>query len=128
MVPKSASTAFMMQGCSVDAMPTDCGNLWKRCYLPDMTTAHPILSRMKNANSVLPLRKFSQDLFRQGEEAAGSKCLMKLLGSHFDNESDQWKSIEEFTTYTERHAKDDYMNILDLIKKKGHNFKIIDLT
>ena len=127
MVPNFASTAFMMQGCSVDAIRADCGDLWKRCYLPDMTTAHAILSRMKNANGLLPLRKFSQDLFRQGE-AAGPKCLMKLLGSHFDNESDQWKRIEEFTTYTKRHAKDDYMKILDLIKKKGHNFKIIDLT
>ena len=44
MVPDVASTAFLMQGSSLDAMVADCGDLGKRYYLPDMTTAYASLS------------------------------------------------------------------------------------
>ena len=63
LVPDFASTAFMIQGTSLNAMLADCGGLWKAFTLTDMVTAYVILSRIKSATGLLLLRAFAVHLF-----------------------------------------------------------------
>ena len=75
LVPDFASTAFMIQGTSLNAMLADCGGLWKAFTLTDMVKAYVILSRIKSATGLLLLRAFAVQLVRQGQ-APRPQCLM----------------------------------------------------
>ena len=78
-----ASTAFMMQGETLEAMLADCGDVWEVVGLAEMLTCYVILSRIKTADGLLLLRAFSKRLFQQGEPP-GPKCLLEFLRSRFD--------------------------------------------
>ena len=89
MVPDYASTAFMIQGATLEAMIADCGDLWKdACSLSRRNNAYVILSRVKQASGILLLRAFPAKVFQQGEPP-GPRCLFKLLRSRFDEDSGQ---------------------------------------
>ena len=45
-VPDFASTAFMIQGATLEAMIADCGDAFDNCKLSDMVNAYAILSRV----------------------------------------------------------------------------------
>ena len=81
-----ASTAFMMQGETLEAMLADCGGVWEVVGLAEMLTCYVILSRIKTADALLLLRAFSKRLFQQGEPA-GPKCLMQFLHSRFNKDT-----------------------------------------
>ena len=65
-VPDFASTAFMIQGSTLDASIADCGDVLDACGLSELMTNYVILSRVKKALSLLLLRAFGHDLFQMG--------------------------------------------------------------
>ena len=85
-LPDFASTAFMMQGTSLEAALADCGDALSLGELKDMMIAYVILSRVKKASGLLLLRPFSPYLFQQGE-SPGPYCLLKLLRARFSARS-----------------------------------------
>ena len=78
LVPDFASTAFMIQGYTLDAELADCGDTMTQFGTTEMVTAYVILSRVRSAATLLLMQVFSQDLFRLGSPP-GPACLMKLL-------------------------------------------------
>ena len=64
LVPDFASTAFMMQGTTLDAEIADCGNALTTPGLTEMLTTYVILSRIRKADSLLLLQAFSPYLFQ----------------------------------------------------------------
>ena len=77
-VPDQASTAFMIQGETLDAELADCGDIFAQPGLTEMLNAYVILSRVRAAENLLLLRAFSPYLFRVGSPP-GPACLLKLL-------------------------------------------------
>ena len=65
-VPDFASTAFMIQGSTLEASIADCGDVLDSCGLSELMTNYVILSRVKTAASLLLLRAFGHDLFPDG--------------------------------------------------------------
>jgi len=80
LIPDYASTAFMMQGCSLEAAIADCGDELGIGGLSEMMTAYVILSRVKRAHGLLLLRAFSPELFRMGM-APGPYCILARAAS-----------------------------------------------
>ena len=65
LVPDFASTAFMIQGSTLNAELVDCGDISATPTITDMVTTYVILSRVRKADSLLLLRAFSLGLFRR---------------------------------------------------------------
>ena len=86
-VPDFASTAFMIQGSTLEASIADCGDVLDSCGLSEFMTNYVILSRVKNATGLLLLRAFSHDLFQMGA-APGPWCLLNMLKQKFNRCSD----------------------------------------
>ena len=110
LIPDYASTAFMMQGCSLEAAIAERGDEFQAGGLSEMMTTYVILSRVKKADSLLPPRAFSRDLFRMGM-APGPYCLLKLLRHRFGLASDtgetqdkKYEKDEATAEYDERVA------------------------
>ena len=103
LVPDFASTAFMIQGSSLDNMVAECGSMWQKINLHEMITSYVILSRLKSASGLLLLRAFSPFLFRQGV-SPGPGCLRKLLLARFDS----CGRVQKTQTYTQEAAEAEY--------------------
>ena len=78
LLPDYASTAFMMQGATVEAMLADCGDVLTYFGLNEMVAAYAALSRVKTATGLWLLRAFAPDLFDMGVPP-GPHCLLRLL-------------------------------------------------
>ena len=78
LVPDYASTAFMMQGATLEAQIAECGDVFSEPTLDDALTTYVILSRVKKACQMLLLRAFCPNLFRMGSPP-GPACLIKHL-------------------------------------------------
>ena len=109
LVPDFASTAFMIQGTTLEAMIADCGDLWSDCRLSDMNNAYVILSRVKRAIGLLLMRAFSAKLFQQGEPP-GPKCLLKLLLSRFNIDTGTLME-EPRANYSPADAEKEYFDL-----------------
>ena len=95
LVPDYASTAFMMQGSSLDSALAECGDITDLHSITEIVTAYVILSRLTTAGvtneegntdikGLLLLRAFSPSLFTQGPPP-GPHCLLTLLRDKFAN-------------------------------------------
>ena len=86
-VPDFASTAFMIQGATLQAGLADCGDVMDVVGSSDAMTGYVILSRLTAAIGLLLLRAFSPVLFRQGEPP-GPCVLLKWMRSRFCKETE----------------------------------------
>jgi hypothetical protein len=119
LVPDFASTAFMMQGTSLNAMLADCGDKWDENTLNNMIAAYVILSRLKSADGLLLLRAFSWKLFRQNA-SPGPKCLRKWLLSRFDKVTGRTRPLNEISCKAE-DAEAEYISLdAQLKQSRGH--------
>jgi hypothetical protein len=130
LIPDYASTAFMMQGCSLEAAIAECGDEFQVGGLSEMMTTYVILSRVKKADGLLLLRAFSRELFRMGM-APGPYCLLKLLRHRFGLASDAGATQEEeygleegIVEYHQRQAEQ--KRYLALRKLRGSLYKCYD--
>jgi hypothetical protein len=114
LVPDFASTAFMMQGESLNAMLADCGDIWNLVTLSQMLTCYVILSRLRTAHGLLLLQPFSPRLFSQGEPP-GPQCLLEFLHARFcstrgqllnDSELTSEPQQQQFLTMTKAYQKE----------------------
>ena len=103
LVPDYASTAFMIQGATLPASIADCGDVNDFGGLSDMMTTYVILSRVKAAHGLLLMRAFSPNIFQMGE-LPGPSCLLKLLRSRFNKETNNKN------TYNPQQAATEYKN------------------
>ena len=104
LVPDFASTAFMIQGVTLDAMLAECGDILDHPALAEMVTTYVILSRIKKATGLLLLRAFAPNLFRMGS-APGPHCLLKLLRRRFSTAS------SDIADYTAADATEEYQSM-----------------
>ena len=100
LLPDYASTAFMIQGATLQAAIADCGDVSDAGGLSELMTTYVILSRVKSANGLLLLRAFCANLFQMGA-LPGPYCLLKLLrhrfaGSAQDADYSPADAIEEY--------------------------------
>ena len=65
LLPDFASTAFMMQGYTLDGAVADCGSVLASGGLTEMMTTYVILSRVKKADRLLT-QAFAREIFRLG--------------------------------------------------------------
>ena len=86
MVPDFASTAFMIQGETLEACIADCGDVLDPVGLSELMTTYVILSRVKRAGALLLFRAFSHLLFQQGS-MPGPHVLLKWLRCRLGPES-----------------------------------------
>lgn len=84
LLPDFASTAFMMQGYTLDGAVADCGSVLASGGLTEMMTTYVILSRVKKADGLLLTQAFARGIFRLGV-APGPHCLLKLLHQRFSS-------------------------------------------
>ena len=63
LLPDYASTAFMMQGATLEAGLADCGDVLDLVDASEAMTAYAILSRLTSVVGLLLLRAFSPNLF-----------------------------------------------------------------
>ena len=82
LVPDYASTAFMIQGATLQAAIADCGDVVDAGGLSELMTTYVIMSRVKSANGLLLLRAFCATLFQQGA-LPGPYTLLKFLRHRF---------------------------------------------
>lgn len=108
-VPDFASTAFMMQGATLQDLIAGFGDFWSTCHLSDMVTAYVILSRVKDVHGLLLLRAFSPELFRQNEPP-GLRCVRKLLLSMFERHSGKFLG-QTSILYTPSDAGQEYIEL-----------------
>ena len=73
LIPDYASTAFMMQGCSLEAAIAECGDEFQAGGLSEMMTTYVILSRVKKADGLLLQRAF---FARPVSHGHGSRSLL----------------------------------------------------
>ena len=116
LIPDYASTAFMMQGATVEAMFADCGDVLGLIGLNEMVSAYVALSRVKTAAGLLLLRPFSPRLFRLGM-FPGPECLLKLLRARLSSPE----------TYTPTDAQDEYLKKTRLMKLHAKHRKLFGL-
>ena len=113
LVPDGASTAFMIQGSTLDASLAECGDIFTLPGLTEMVNAYVILSRVRDAETLLLLRAFSPSLFRNGSPP-GPACLLKLLRhrlSNADSENQAPVGEDAKTPYTPQHAVEEYKEL-----------------
>ena len=79
LLPDFASTAFMMQGYTLDGAVADCGSVLASGGLTEMMTTYVILSRVKKADGFLLTQAFAREIFRLGV-APGPHCLQFCVG------------------------------------------------
>ena len=127
LVPDFASTAFMIQGSTLNAELADCGDILATPTITDMVTTYVILSRVRKADSLLLLRAFSLDLFRLGM-SPGPYCLLKLLCSRLGT-----SKKEGPTTYSTEDALGEYKTLAErwegeknLKKARGIDWKCVE--
>jgi len=84
LLPDFASTAFMMQGYTLDGAVADCGSVLASGGLTEMMTTHVILSCVKKTDGILLTQAFAREIFRLGV-APGPHCLLKLLHQRFSS-------------------------------------------
>lgn len=65
-LPDYAFTAFMIQGATLQAAIAVCGDVADAGGLWELMTTYVILSRVKSADGLLPLRAFCPNLFQMG--------------------------------------------------------------
>lgn len=104
LIPDFASTAFMMQGTSLQASLVDCGDVDAAGSFGPMVTAYVILSRVKGAHGLALLRGFSPELFNTGV-APGPHCLMKFLRTKAARGDEAEVVNNEYST---EHAQEEY--------------------
>ena len=122
LVPDFASTAFMIQGATLDAMIADCGDVNEDPELSRMVCAYVILSRVRSAHKLLLTRAFSSSLFRQGAPP-GPQCLRKFLFAKFNADTGQLKH-ETDSGYGPAEAEQEYLHLTDEWSKlKSHKRK-----
>ena len=102
LVPDLASTAFMIQSSTWDAMLAECGDIFALPSISEIVTAYVILSRVGKAETMLLLRAFSSSLFRVGKPS-GPACLLKLFRPRFAS-----SAPEAQRPYTRNEAKEEY--------------------
>ena len=100
LLPDYASTAFMMQGATVEALLADCGDVLAYFGLNEMVAAYVALSRVKTATGLLLLRAFAPDLFDMGL-SPGPHCLLRLLRARFSDCGDSYSPADAQTEYEE---------------------------
>jgi hypothetical protein len=84
LLPDFASTAFMMQGYTLDGAVADCGNILASGGLTEMMTTYVILSRVKKADGLHLTQAFAREIFRLGV-APGPHCSLKILRRRFSS-------------------------------------------
>ena len=115
LLPDCASTAFMMQGATVKAMLTDCGDVLAYFGLNEMVAAYAALSRVKTATGLLLLRALAPDLFDMGLPP-GPHCLLRLLRTSFS---------EHGQSYSPADAQE-YRELLQAVRDKLEVWKKIE--
>ena len=100
--PDFTSTAFMIQGATLQAGLADCGDVTDVVGSSDAMTGYVILSRLTAATGLLLLRAFSPVLFRQGEPP-GPCVLLKWMRSRFckETEAAEYTFDQVLTEYAE---------------------------
>ena len=88
LLPDYASTAFMIQGATLQAAIADCGDITDVGGLSERMTVYVILSRVKSAMGLLLLRAFCPELFQMGV-LPGPYCLLKMLRRRFRQHAEQ---------------------------------------
>jgi len=81
LLPDYASTAFMIQGATLDASIADCGDIVDLPGLSELMTTYVILSRVKTAHTLLLLRAFSHELFWDGRSAGAALPVEVLVAT-----------------------------------------------
>ena len=109
LVPDFASTAFMIQGATLEAMIADCGDVQDCPGLSEMVNAYVILSRVRSAHKLLLTRAFSSSLFQQGAPP-GPQCLRKFLFAKFDADSGLLRN-EGDCGYGPAEAEQEYLHL-----------------
>ena len=88
LLPDYASTAFMIQGATLQAAIADCGDITDVGGLSERMTVYVILSRVKSAMGLLLIRAFCPELFQMGV-LPGPYCLLKMLRRRFGQRAEQ---------------------------------------